>query len=430
MSNNKWSRCTVQAFIDSGEAETKTGPFGTQLKASSYTEHGTPVINVRNIGFGTIKPDKLEYLGEDTVQRLSSHLLRVNDIVFGRKGAVERHVLIRPEQNNWFQGSDCLRLRFTGNRIDPRFVSYFLLTDEHKQWMMNQCSHGATMASLNQDIIWRIPLQVPEIASQRKIASILSAYDDLIENNSRRIAILEAMAQAIYREWFVKFRFPGHEKVKLVDSPLGKIPERWKTCRLRDVCDSVNYGYTASAKPEGIGPRFLRITDIVPVLIDWETVPYCELGAKDTEKFSLLECDIVIARTGATTGYAKRLHKRHPRSVFASYLVRIRPSPQMGKHYLGIIIESEDYKEFVRRHLSGAAQPQANAQVLTSLEVVVPPNDLLTEFDELIEPKADAKEILQLKSANLRRTRDLLLPKLISGQLDVEDLDIETGDAE
>lgn len=177
MKRNGWATLPVKTFIDSGEAETKTGPFGTQLKASDYVEHGTPVINVRNIGFGTNKPDKLEYLAPDTVQRLSSHLLQAGDIVFGRKGAVERHVLIRSEQNAWFQGSDCLRLRFTSNRIDPRFVSYFLLTDEHKQWMMNQCSHGATMASLNQDIIWRISLHVPDITTQRKIAGVLSAYD-------------------------------------------------------------------------------------------------------------------------------------------------------------------------------------------------------------------------------------------------------------
>ena len=103
------------------------------------------------------------------------------------------------------------------------------------------------MASLNQEIIWRIPLLLPDIATQRKIASILSAYDDLIENNTRRIAILEAMAQAIYREWFVEFRFPGHKKVKLVDSPLGKIPEGWRWSKLKDICDLVNYGYTTSA---------------------------------------------------------------------------------------------------------------------------------------------------------------------------------------
>jgi len=121
----------------SGEAELKTGPFGTQLKASEYTKSGIPVINVRNIGMGGIKPDKLEYISDETRNRLSSHVLLKDDIVFGRKGAVERHVFIRSEQHGWFQGSDCLRLRLKSTRIEPRFASYFFLTEDHKRWMMN-----------------------------------------------------------------------------------------------------------------------------------------------------------------------------------------------------------------------------------------------------------------------------------------------------
>ena len=288
---------------------------------------------------------------------------------------------------------------------------------------------GAAQPKLSQANLKRIALTAPPFPVQRKIAGVLSAYDDLIENNTRRIAILEEMAQAIYREWFVNFRFPGHEKVKLINSPLGKIPEGWKWAKLKDVCDSVNYGYTASANKEvEVGPRFLRITDIVPTTIDWENVPYCEVDDDDASKYALHEGDIVIARTGATTGYAKRLHKRHPKSVFASYLVRIVPNEAMGKHYIGLIVESDDYKAFIKRNLGGAAQPQANAQVLTSLDVLVPSPDVIAAFDCQVEPLADQKEILQVKNRNLRKTRDLLLPKLISGQLDVEELDIDTGE--
>ena len=215
-----------------------------------------------------------------------------------------------------------------------------------------------------------------------------------------------------------------------MDSPLGKIPEGWRWSKLKDICDLVNYGYTTSANKEvEVGPKFLRITDIVPTTIDWESVPYCEIELDDAEKYALHEGDIVIARTGATTGYAKRLNKRHPKAVFASYLVRISPNAALGKHYLGVIVESADYKEFIKRNLGGAAQPQANAQVLTSLDTLVPPQRLIEEFDALLVPLADQKEILQIKNRNLRTTRDLLLPKLISGQLDVEDLDIETGEA-
>ncbi len=366
-----WRQTTIQEFVDRGEVELKTGPFGTQLHASDYVEHGTPVINVRNIGFGTIATEKLEYISHETVERLASHLLKAEDIVFGRKGAVERHAFMKSRHDKWFQGSDCLRLRVNSTNLVPRFLSYVFLTEDHKQWMMNQCSHGATMASLNQAIICRIPLQLPLPRKQQDIVSILSAYDDLIENNTRRIKILEDMAQMIYREWFVNFHFPGHEKVRMVESELGPIPEGWQTGILRDVCDSIDYGYTDSASLEPIGPKFLRITDIVPFVIDWLRVPYCASPERNPERYALREGDIVVARTGATTGYAKRFNKKHPPTIFASYLVRLRIKPKFSNHLFGVLVESDDYKKFIQGNWSGAAQPQANAQILTSIPIVI-----------------------------------------------------------
>jgi type I restriction enzyme, S subunit len=129
---DQWRSTTIQEYVNRSEAELKTGPFGTQLHASDYVENGTPVINVRNIGFGAVIPENLEYIADETVGRLSSHLLKTGDIVFGRKGAVERHAFIAPNQDSWFQGSDCLRLRVSSPELVPRFLSYCFLTDEHE----------------------------------------------------------------------------------------------------------------------------------------------------------------------------------------------------------------------------------------------------------------------------------------------------------
>jgi len=312
-------------------------------------------------------------------------------------------------------------------RFDPIYVFYLLRTITPKIQAISGGS-GAGKAILNKTSFEDIDVEVHSRQIQRKIAAILSAYDDLIENNTRRIKILEEMAQMIYREWFVNFRFPGHEKVKMVDSPLGKIPEGWEVKPLKDICELVNYGYTTSAKPKVVGPKFLRITDIVPYLIDWDSVPYCEIAEKNLPKYKLDDGDIVIARTGATTGYAKRINKRHPESVFASYLVRIRICNELSNHYIGLIVESDDYKRFIKTNLGGAAQPQANAQVLTSLPVLIPPRTLQDSFDQIVEDILDQRELLQAKNLNLRRTRDLLLPKLISGEVEVEEIEPIVGE--
>ena len=212
---------TVAQLVKDGTAGIQTGPFGTQLKAADYTIEGVPVINVRNIGYGDLRPEKLEHVSEGTAERLSVHVLEEDDIVFGRKGAVDRHLFVSDRQRGWIQGSDCIRLRLRKDGINPRFASYAFLRPYHKEWMLRQCANKATMASLNHDVVRRITLPLPRLGTQRNVVSILSAYDDLIDNNRRRIVLLEEAAGLLYREWFVHFRFPGYAHVEIVDG----IPE-------------------------------------------------------------------------------------------------------------------------------------------------------------------------------------------------------------
>ena len=161
---------------------------------------------------------------------------------------------------------------------------------------------------------------------------------------------------------------------------------------LADVCESVRYGYTASASLDPCGPRFLRITDIVPDSLDWESVPYCEIDDSDRERFALAAGDIVVARTGATVGYAKLI--REPvDAVFASYLVRFRVDPERAHSaFVGRLVESQVYKSFVQSRVGGAAQPNASAPVLGSFQFRIPSRaaqtriaDVLSAYDELIE---------------------------------------------
>jgi type I restriction enzyme, S subunit len=156
-----WVRTTVGAWIDQGCIDLQTGPFGTQLRAAAYADAGTPVVNVRNIGYGDLRTDKLEFVPEEVAVRLAVHLLQAGDIVFGRKGAVDRHVLIGPAQAGWMQGSDCIRLRALSNDVRPLFLSFAFREPAHKEWMLVHCSNKATMASLNQEVIGRIPLLAP-----------------------------------------------------------------------------------------------------------------------------------------------------------------------------------------------------------------------------------------------------------------------------
>lgn len=164
-------------------SELKTGPFGTQFSAKEYVSDGVPVINVKNIGYGNIISEDFDYVGDNTLERLSEHKLKTGDIVFGRKGSVDRHCLITKEQDGWMQGSDCIRVRLTDASVYPNFISYYLLTDTVKA-KINNSAVGSTMASLNTDILGDIDIRLPSCGEQYKIATALSMIDKKIETNN------------------------------------------------------------------------------------------------------------------------------------------------------------------------------------------------------------------------------------------------------
>ncbi len=202
---------------------------------------------------------------------------------------------------------------------NDRFLYYLIKSNVSK---LISLETGAVYGAVNKTIIENLEIEIPSLTTQRKIASILSAYDDLIENNTRRIRILEEMAQSIYREWFINLRFPGHEKVKMVDSELGKIPEGWEVRRLSDLVET-QYGYTESASEDEVGPKFLRGTDINKTsYIDWPTVPYCPINPSDYEKYRLNKEDIVVIRM-ADPGKVGIVEK-DVEAIFASYLIRLK----------------------------------------------------------------------------------------------------------
>jgi type I restriction enzyme S subunit len=294
--------------------------------------------------------------------------------------------------------------------IDPTFYHYVFLNTSFTDVITGSAQPQITITSLSTKRLVHPPLGI-----QHRIADILSAYDDLIENNRRRMELLEETARQLYREWFVRLRFPGREHTRVING----VPEGWERKTLADLCESIDYGYTASAEKKEVGPKFLRITDIVPTFIDWSSVPYCQIEDDRLSKFRLSEGDIVIARTGATVGYAKRLHKRHADAVFASYLVRLRLKPDMDNLVVGVFVESEDYKDYVKSRVGGAAQPNANAKVLAGAEILVPPSTLQRAFREFVEPLVDQREVLQVQNEKLRAARDLLLPRLMSGEISV-----------
>lgn len=338
----------------------------------------------------------------------------------GRSALITQQLIERAGDTPVLCASFSRYLKLKQEKYDSRFI-YYLLQGLYKAGYMGVFNLQHTGVSRFQYTSFKnkTVLSIPTLKVQQRISSILGAYDDLVENNKRRISILERLAEEIYREWFVRMRFPGHDKVKNIKG----VPEGWRVGKLNELVKT-QYGYTASAVDEPIGPKFLRITDVVPSTIEWATVPHCQMDDSEVKKYLLHDGDILVARTGATVGYAKRIGKRHPDCVFASYLVRLIPFDPINAIYLGLSVERQHFKDFIWMFVTGAAQPQANATTMGLFPILIPPSDLLKRFNEIMGAILDEKEILIEECALLVKTRDLLLPRLISGRFPVNDFEL------
>ena len=282
---------------------------------------------------------------------------------------------------------------------------------------MGQCSHGATMASLNQDIIRRIPIRLPSPPIQRRIADILSAYDDLIENNTRRIKILEEMAQRIYREWFVRFRFPGHENVSLVPSDLGPIPQGWPTVSFTEISDVLSGGTPKTKEPSyWDGPiPFFGPTDAPDSFYVLETSKsITELGlSKCNSKLYPAETVFITARgtVGKVAMPAESMAMNQ-----SCYALR----GKAGMNQVALFLTLKDCARQLKQKSHGAVFDTITVETFEKLRIVQPPDDLLNDLETLVRPMFGLVLSLLRKNANLRTTRDLLLPKLISGEVSLE----------
>jgi len=313
-------------------------------------------------------------------------------------------------------------------KSDVRFVKYYL--DTMKLRMQN-VSMGTTQDNLPLEKLLSFELLVPPLPTQRKIAAILSAYDDLIENNTRRIRILEEITQLIYREWFVNFRFPGHETVRMVDSELGVIPEGWEVKRLGEVLDTIESG---SRPKGGVSSASGEIPSIGAENIiglgkyDYSKDKYVSRSFFESmRKGWVRDKDVLLYKDGAQIGRKSMFQSSFPHSVCCinEHVFILRTNQLCTQNYLYFWLDQPDMTQNIRNLNANAAQPGINQAGVKSLPILLPSHKLLEMFDEVAEPLIGELFNLAKKNNVLCRTRDLLLPRLISGEIDVENLDID-----
>jgi type I restriction enzyme, S subunit len=288
---------------------------------------------------------------------------------------------------------------------DRRFL-YYLFNSRDVRTQIQATATGAKVRHTAPKRVENITVQLPPLSTQRKIAAILSAYDDLIDNNNRRIGLLEEMAQRVFREWFVDFRYPGHQDVPLVDSTLGQIPAGWSAGRWGQYA-TLDYGRALRG--------YKKDTGQYPVFGTIGQIGWCDKA--------LFPPGVIVGRKGAYRGI--RLSTSPCWVIDTAFYLRLGENVLFDSMYAYHQLRTIDLDEID----SGSAIPSTSRDAFYAIPIVVPPDYLVRRFSLLAGELDTCQRLLAKETDNLHATRDLLLPLLISGKIDVTDLDIDVPEA-
>ena len=396
-------------------------------KSKDYVDSGIPFIMANDINNNRLDLDNCKHISKEQANSLRIGFSEKDDILLTHKGTVG-NVAIVPDFDPFIMLTPQVTYyRVDNEKLNCRYLGYAFL-DPYFQKLLKKISAQSTRPYLGITAQRKLQIHHCPIFKQRKIASILSAYDNLIENNTRRIQILEEMAQRIYKEWFVDFKYPGHENDELVDSELGMIPEGWEISTVNDICEFISRGVTP--KYEVGSKRFIinQKANRGPIL-DMNNLKELRKDlVVPLEKHANLG-DLLINCLGeGTIGRVHYFTGENRKYAVDQHMSICRSNNLSISLYLYFHFESPKGQYNIHSLKTGGTNmTMFNISTLRSYQVVLPMEIILSKFYDLIFPLISLKQKLIEENQNLRQTRDLLLPKLISGKVDVSDLDIDTS---
>ena len=366
---------------------------GFAFRSQDLGEHGIPVVKIGNIQDKRVRPECTDHLPEALcLEKMNRYFLQSGDTLIAMTGAgsVGKVGKMLRMDGRFLVNQRVAIVRPDDSRCDSAFV-YFALSQDYYETKLYGLGLGAGQPNVSAKQIGELEIPFPPLHVQRRIAGILSAYDELIENSQRRIRILEEMARALYREWLVHFRFPGHENIPRVVSSLGDIPKGWEVKKLGDVLE-LNYGKALKQEDRRGGH--------VPVFGSSGIV-----GRHDT---ALVDGPgIIVGRKGNVGSVFWCVENFFV--IDTAYFV----TSSLPLRFLFYVLPTLNFLN------SDAAVPGLSRNQAYTLEILVPTAALLKRFCALAETFERQAATLQRQIQNLRRTRNLLLPRLLSGQIEV-----------
>lgn len=377
-------------------ADVQTGPFGSQLHMSDYQDEGTPIITVEHLGDNRIIHNNLPLVGEKDKNRLKKYVLAEGDIVFSRVGSVDRRAYVSANEDGWMFSGRCLRVRPT-QEVDSKFLSYYFGLEDFKE-TIRRIAVGATMPSINTTILSNVVIPLPPIDTQQRIASILSSLDDKIDLLHRENKTLEAMAETLFRQWFIEEAKEDDMCLlgEVIKTTSGGTPSR------------KNEEYYCNGNIEWVKSKELHHSYI----LDTEEKITIEAVHNSSAKL-LPKNSILIAMYGATVGEYGIIAKSMTCNQAICALIPNKKYPYTYLYLWAKFMQDE----FI--NLACGAAQQNISQELIKQQYVSNDIKLISDFHILINPYMEKMKVNQNQIQTLIQTRDSLLPKLMSGEVKI-----------
>ncbi len=390
------------------------GPFGSNLTSKHYVDEGVPVIRGQNLGgSGCFDESGFVFVTPEKADQLRPNLAFRGDVLFTQRGTLGQVGLIPKDSkyDRYVVSQSQMKLTVDASKVDARYVYQYFRLESTIQEILNR-TITAGVPHINLGILKSLEIPFPPLPTQQAIAEVAQAYDDLIATNQRRIQLLEESARLLYREWFVHLRFPGHESVPVRDG----VPEGWKKTTIADQSSFLNRGiapkYDDAAKGWVINQKCIRDGRL--------SMGPARHQSKDVKPERLVQVgDVLINSTGAgTLGRAALVRAALDDCTVDTHVTIARPVDTESFAFFGLSLLNLEPK-FSDMGKGATNQLELSRADMAAMEIWLPPENLRREFHTLVWPMLDQAEQLSKANASLEKARDLLLPKLMSGQLDV-----------
>lgn len=423
---SEWLCTTLGDVCEAQGGTVQTGPFGSQLHASDYVAQGTPVVMPINLVDGNINDVGIARITAEKRSTLQRHVLNRGDIVFSRRGDVTRFALVSKREVGWICGTGCLKISLGDTRlVTPEYMACLLELQESKDWLV-QHAVGATMPNLNTSILSAIPVRLPDIETQNRTTEILGVLKDRIDNLRQTNATLEAIAQALFKSWFIDFD-PVHAKAEgrepegmdpataalfpseFEDSELGLIPKGWNVEGLGKISKNVR----DQAKPESL--------DSSTPYIGLEHMPKKSIALTDqgiaeglaSGKFWYRTNDILF---GKLRPYFHKVGVATSEGVCSTDILVVRPISPEWFGYAAMQFSSDAVISYATQLSNGAKMPRTNWTDLAKFRIALPSTNIVGEFDNIVRSMVARIHANIDITRSLAHLRDTILPRLISGK--------------